>query len=66
MAAIIGLWVLLLGWGEPLRLTSIFLVIGITVGYTLIYWPIASRLGFLPAKLTLRPMRGARLANEHL
>ncbi|UGS34615.1 lipopolysaccharide biosynthesis protein [Capillimicrobium parvum] len=66
VAAIIGVWVLLLGWGEPLRLTSIFLVIGITAGYTLIYWPIASRLGFLPAKMTLRPMRGARLANEQL
>lgn len=66
IAGIIGLWVLLFGWGEPLRLTSIFLVIGIAAGYTLIYWPIASRLGFLPARMALRPMRGARLANEHL
>jgi O-antigen/teichoic acid export membrane protein len=66
VAAIIGLWVLLLGWGEPLRLTAVLLVLGITVGYTLIYWPIASRLGFLPEKITLRPMRGGRLANNAL
>jgi O-antigen/teichoic acid export membrane protein len=66
VAAIIGLWVLLVGWGEPLRLTSMLLVVGVAAGYALIYWPIASRLGFLPSKMTLRPMRGRRLANEHL
>jgi O-antigen/teichoic acid export membrane protein len=41
------------GFGLRSRPTSALMLVGISVGFVGIYWPIASRLGFLPEKLTL-------------
>jgi hypothetical protein len=44
---------LLMGWGTGSRLHSAAVVVASVAAYALVYWPIASRLGFLPEQLAL-------------
>jgi len=53
---------LLLGWDSASRLESAAVVLGSVAVYTLVYWPLAGRLGFLPDKLTLPSLRRRQLA----
>jgi O-antigen/teichoic acid export membrane protein len=52
---------LLLGWNGASRLESAAVVLGSVAVYSLVYWPLAGRLGFLPDKLTLPSLRRRQL-----
>jgi O-antigen/teichoic acid export membrane protein len=64
LAAGVALAVTLQGWETSSRFTSAGMVAAITVAYLGLYWPIASRLGFLPDRLALRspPRERAQVA----
>jgi O-antigen/teichoic acid export membrane protein len=47
------------------RSASALMLLGISVAFVGIYWPIASRLGFLPDKLALGRLRSSRVATRH-
>jgi O-antigen/teichoic acid export membrane protein len=53
LAAFVALGVTALGWERRSRGVSAFMVVAIAVAYLGLYWPIASRLGFLPERLAL-------------
>jgi O-antigen/teichoic acid export membrane protein len=53
---------MLLGWDTASRLRSAAVVVSFVAVYLLVYWPLAGRLGFLPAKLTLPLLRRRQLA----
>lgn len=65
LGAAFALWELLAGWGELSRVGSAVAVLVIATGYVAVYWPAASRLHLLPARLTLRPVRRRRIADPH-
>lgn len=54
IAAGVAAGVTLQGWDAGSRTTSAFMLIAVAVAYLGLYWPAASRLGFLPARLALR------------
>jgi O-antigen/teichoic acid export membrane protein len=60
-AALIPVGVLL-GWDTVSRLRSAAVVVSCVAVYTIVYWPLAGRLGFLPEKLTLPVLRRRQLA----
>jgi len=62
-AAVIAVWELAIGWGHMSRLYAALLTVGIALGYAAIYWPLASRLGFVPDRLALGIVRKERLAD---
>jgi O-antigen/teichoic acid export membrane protein len=54
LVAGVALGVTLQGWETRSRATSAFVLVVVAVAYLGLYWPIASRLGFLPDRLALR------------
>ena len=52
----------LMGWDTASRLGSAAVVVSCVAVYSLVYWPLAGRLGFLPEKLTLPALRRRQLA----
>jgi O-antigen/teichoic acid export membrane protein len=64
LAAPFALWVLHVWSDDVSRVTAAGVVALVTVAYGGIYWLAASDLRLLPAKLTLRPVRGGRIASR--
>jgi O-antigen/teichoic acid export membrane protein len=53
---------LLMGWDTASRWHSAVVVVSCVAVYAVVYWPLASRFGFLPEKLTLPALRRRQLA----
>jgi O-antigen/teichoic acid export membrane protein len=53
---------LLIGFDDASRVRSAAVVLGSVAVYTLVYWPLAGRLGFLPERLTLPALRRRQVA----
>jgi O-antigen/teichoic acid export membrane protein len=64
LGGVVALWELMIGWGGLARGPSLAVTAGLVVAYSLVYWPLASRLGFLPDKLALNVGRRP-LATRH-